>query len=95
MKHDCCKIGVAAATAVAIGYTLCALFVHINPQHALQLSAQLMHLTSTEPLAPYVPYLHITAENYISGVVQSFIYSFALVWGSCCLYGIMFTKRGK
>ena len=93
MKHDHSKIAVSAATAIAIGYTACALFVHLQPQAALNLLAQMMHLTSSAPFAPYMPYLQVTASNYVSGVAQSFAYTFGLVWLACCLHHCFFGKK--
>ena len=95
MKHDCYKIAVSAASAIAVGYTICALFVHLQPQAALNLTAQLMHLTSPAPFAPYMPYLQVTASNYVSGVAQSFAYTFGLVWLACCLHHCFFGKKGR
>ena len=93
MKNHCCKIATSAGVAVAIGYTLCALFTHVHPQTALNLTAQLMHLNSVEPLAHYAPFLQVTTSNYISGVTQSFAYAFGLVWLGLCVHHHIF--KGK
>lgn len=94
MKHYNYKIATSAGLAVAIGYALCALFTHANPQVALNLTAQFMHLCSAEPLAHYLPYLKVTTSNFISGATQAFAYTFGLVWLGLSLHSHLF-HRGK
>ena len=93
MKHDCCKIATSAGVAVAIAYTVCALFVQAQPETALNLTAQLMHLTSVEPLAHYLPFMQVTASNFISGVAQSFAYAFGVVWLACQTHHRLFKNN--
>jgi len=93
MKHDCCKLATSAGVAIAIAYTVCALFVHARPEVALNLMAQMMHLTSIEPLAHYLPFMHVTAANFISGIAQSFAYIFGVVWLACQAHHHMFNRK--
>jgi len=95
MKHDCAKIAVSSAIALGIGYTACALLVHFQPQAALSLAAQVHHLNSVAPLAPYAPYLQVTASNFVSGITQVFAYTFGLVWLACTIHDGLFGKKRK
>jgi len=79
----------AAAASMGICYVICAGFVVTWPQHALDLTASLFHLRSLEL---FEPYLQITPANFMSGLIQSMLYTYVYVWLLTAIYNI-FVRR--
>lgn len=71
----------AGAITAGILYSLSTAFWYFSPQQALKLHAQLMHLDNLDFLAPLV---HVTAANYISGLLQVMAWTFLALWVFCC-----------
>ncbi len=77
MKINANLFALSASITMGIGYAICALIVYVWPTHSLKLFADMMHLTSLKVLSPY---FHVTTTNFISGLVQLIIYTYAFVY---------------
>ena len=73
MKLDISKFSLAAASTMGIVYTLCALFVALWPNFALQLLGWLVHLVNVEKFAGDVG---ITLTGFIFGLLQVVVYTY-------------------
>lgn len=75
------KLASSAAITIGISYIICASLMHIWPKIMLQLMAELMHMSSLEIIEPY---FQVTLKNFISGILQSIIYTyfFVALWGT-------------
>lgn len=80
-KHYCHinKHGFALAAGGVIGaiYVVCAIFVALWPQGALQLLGWLVHLINVEKFAGAVA---MTFGGFIWGLVQAVVYSYIGAW---------------
>ncbi len=80
MKLDIQKFSLAAALTMGAVYVVCAIFVALWPEFAIQLFGWLVHLVSVEKFAGDV---QITAFGFIVGLLQILIYTYlgALIFG--------------
>ncbi len=85
MKCYTQQLAVAAATAMALFYALGALLVILFPQQILNLWAPLCYLHSADL---FQPYLGVSLMSFISGVIQSFAYTYVYAW----FLGTVYTK---
>jgi len=80
-KHYCAinKNGFALAAGGVMGavYVLCALFVALWPDFALQLFGWLVHLVNVEKFAGDVA---ITFGGFIVGLIQAVVYTYVGAW---------------
>ena len=80
-KHYCRinKSGFALAASGAIGvvYIVCAVFVALWPEFALQLFGWLVHLVNVEKFAGDVA---MTLGGFILGLVQAVVYAYVGAW---------------
>jgi len=80
-KHYCQinKNGFALATSGVMGviYIVCAIFVALWPNFALQLFGWLVHLVNVEKFASDVA---ITLSGFIFGLLQAVIYTYIGAW---------------
>lgn len=80
-KHYCqiSKNGFALAAGGTIGaiYIICAIFVTLWPNFALQLFGWLVHLVNVEKFAGDVA---ITFGGFLAGLAQAVIYTYAGAW---------------
>lgn len=83
------KFAAAASLAVGTTYTLCTILVIIFPTQALQLVASLMHMNS---LVLFEPYYHVTASNFIAGLLLLMVFSFVIVWLTGFMYSLLNKK---
>ena len=79
------QLAFAAAVAMAIFYSLGALVVLVFPEQILDIWAPLLYLTSADL---FKPYLGVQITGFISGIIQSFVYTYAYAW----LLGIIYNK---
>lgn len=89
MTFNSHKLALAAAGSMAIWYTVCTLFCVLWPHWALQLTADVLHMSSLDHL---MPLFHITLINYISGLIQSCIYAYLFVWPMAAIYNLLVRK---
>jgi len=73
------KFALAASLAMSILYVGCAIYMYLYPSYALKMVADLFQLST---LSWMDPQLHVTPVNVISGVLQTFVYTF--------VYGLLF-----
>ena len=73
MKLDANKFSLAAAGTMGIVYVICAVFVILLPDFALQLFGWLVHLVNVEKFAGDV---QITALGFIFGFLQAVVYAY-------------------
>ncbi len=85
MKCYTQQLAFAAATAMALLYTLGAILVITFPQQILTLWAPLCYLYSAEL---FQPYLGVSFMSFISGIIQSFVYTYIYAW----LLGAVYNK---
>jgi len=77
MKFDPHKFGVAGAVASAIFWTGCTIICAMFPGKALELTADMVHLSSFGPLTEF---FGVNAANYVSGLIQYAVYSYLYVY---------------
>lgn len=85
MKCYIHQLAFSAAISMAIFYTIGALIAYSFPQEALQLWAPLFYLKSTDLFSPF---FGINVASVISGILQSFFYTYAYAW----LLGTLYNK---
>lgn len=85
MKCYTHQLAFAAATAMAILYIIGALLVNIFPHQMLQLWAPLCYLRTADLFSPF---FGVTITSVISGIIQSFAYTYAYAW----LLGTVYNK---
>ncbi len=90
MKIDAHKLGVTGAATSAILYTVCSIWMYFSPDSMLNMSAALFHLTSFGPLAPF---FEINAQVFVSGMVQTAVYSYIYAYLFAYVYNYMGKKR--
>ncbi|MDP4008926.1 MAG: DUF5676 family membrane protein [bacterium] len=81
-KQHSCEInrhGFALAASAVMGaiYTVCALFVALWPQFALQLLGWMVHLVNVEKFAGDV---RITLMGFLIGLAQIILYTYIAAW---------------
>src|SRR3989338_8782112 len=81
-ENHFCKInagGLAKAAAGIMGlvYVVCAIFVALWPDFALQLLGWLVHLVNVDKFAGDV---QITAGGFVAGLIQVIVYSYIVAW---------------
>ena len=89
MKLDVNKFALAAAGAMGIVYVVCAAFVVLWPDFALQLLGWLVHLVNVDKFAGDV---QITALGFVFGLLQAVAYTYAGAWVFAWLHN-KFLKR--
>ena len=77
MELDKNKFSLAAAGTMGIVYVVCAVFVWLAPDFALQLFGWLVHLVNVDKFAGDVA---ITATGLIIGLVQILVYAYIGAW---------------
>lgn len=77
MKCYTQQLAFSAAVTTAIIYTLGALVVIAFPQQVLLMWAPLCYVTSLEYVAPY---MGISFMGFLSGILQSFMYTYFYAW---------------
>lgn len=88
-KIDASKFSLAAAATMGIVYIVCAIFVVLWPDFALQLFGWLVHLVNVDKFAGDV---QITALGFIVGLLQAVIYTYVGAWVFVWLHN-KFLKR--
>lgn len=73
MKLDAQKFSLAAALTMGAVYVVCAIFVALWPEFAIQLFGWLVHLVAVDKFAGDV---QITALGFIFGLLQILIYTY-------------------
>ena len=73
-KIDANKFSLAVAATMGIVYVVCAAFVWLWPDFALQLFGWLVHLVNVDKFADDV---QITLVGFIVGLLQAAIYTYA------------------
>ena len=73
MELDKNKFSLAAACAMSIIYAICAVFVMLFPDFALQLLGWLTHLVNVDKFAGDMA---ITFGGFIVGLIQIFVYTY-------------------
>ena len=73
MKLDIQKFSLAAALTMGVIYAVCAVFVALWPDFAMQLFGWLVHLVNVDKFAGDV---QITALGFIFGLLQILIYTY-------------------
>ena len=79
MQFKLLNFALAAALAMSILYLGCAVYMHFYPSYALKMLADLLHLSTLSWMEPQV---YVTPATVISGVIQTFVYTF--------VYGLLF-----
>ena len=79
------QLAFAAAVSMAIFYSIGALLVFVFPDAILSLWSPLCYLTSTEFIRPF---FGIEMTGFMSGIIQSFAYTYVYAW----LLGILYNK---
>lgn len=77
MELDKNKFSLAASGAMGLVYIVCAIFVALWPDFALQLLGWLVHLVNVDKFAGDAV---ITFGGFIIGLVQIFIYTYVTMW---------------
>jgi hypothetical protein len=75
--HDHKRFAFSAAVAMGVAYLISTIFVMVLPKQALKLTADLLHLSTLEPLAPVV---HVTPMGFICGLITVLAYTFFVAW---------------
>lgn len=86
MKFSVGQFAFSAAIAMTIVYFLIALYTFFWPVSSLQLSASYMLLSN---LNMFAPLLDVSIMNVISGLVQTFIFTYVATFIFAWLYNIM------
>lgn len=86
MKCFTHQLSFAAATAMAILYSCGALAVALFPAQALQLLAPLFYLHTADLLSPF---FGISLGGFFSGLIQTFLYTYAYAWLLGSLYNFL------
>ena len=84
------KFSLAAAGTMGIVYVVCAVFVALWPDFALQLFGWLVHLVNVDKFAGDVA---ITFGGFIWGLVQTVVYTYVGAWIFAALHN-KFMRRG-
>lgn len=71
------KFSLAAAGAMGAVYVVCAIFVALWPDFALQLLGWLVHVVNVEKFAGDVA---ITFGGFVAGLAQVLVYTYAVAW---------------
>ena len=71
------KFALALANTMAIIYTVCAIFVALWPDFALQLLGWVAHLVNVDKFAGDVA---ITLGGFIAGLIQVWVYAYIVGW---------------
>lgn len=88
MKLDSHKLGLTGAATSALMYTVCSVWMYFWPANMISMSAAVLHLSSFGPLAPF---FDINAPIFVSGVVQTAVYSYTYIY----LFAYVFNYLGK
>ncbi|MEK7078262.1 MAG: DUF5676 family membrane protein [Patescibacteria group bacterium] len=83
MQLNAKKFASAAALTVGILYIVCAIFVALWPDFAMQLLGQVAHIVNVDKFAGDVA---ITASGVIAGLVEVMIYAYVSSWIFAGLY---------
>lgn len=86
MKLDGHKLGLAGAAASAIFFTGCSILMHFFPDKMIEMSAAMWHLKSFGPLATE---FCMSAQVFVSGLVQVAIYSYIYLYIFAYVYNNM------
>lgn len=89
MKINANQFALSASFAMGTFYAVCALFVYMWPTYSLKLIADLMHLSSLEPLTPY---FQVTLTNFVSGLAQSIVYTYIFVYLWIFIFNVLNNK---
>jgi hypothetical protein len=90
MKLDGHKLGLAAAATSAIIFTACSIIMHLWPMQSIEMSAALFHLSSFGPLTEF---FELNAQIFVSGLVQTAVYSYIYVQLFVVMYHHITKKR--
>ncbi len=90
MKLNGHKLGLVGAATSAIIFTACSIFMHLWPAQAINMSAALFHLSSFGPLTEF---FELNAQLFVSGLVQTAVYSYIYIYLFVCIYDHMNKKR--
>lgn len=77
MKLDPHKFGLAGAVASAIFWTACSILCVMFPVKAMELSADMLHLSGFGQLTEF---FGVNAANYVSGLIQYAVYSYLYIY---------------
>ncbi len=77
MELDKNKFSMAAAGTMGIVYVVCAVFVALWPDFALQLFGWLVHLVNVDKFAGDV---RMTALGFVAGLIQVLVYTYVGAW---------------
>ena len=76
MKLEVQKFALAAAVTMGAIYAVCAAFVALWPDFALQLFGWLIHLVNVEKFAGDV---QITVIGFVIGLIQAIVYTYVVM----------------
>ncbi len=89
MTFNSQKLALAATTSTVIWYSVCTLLCALWPQWALQMVADILHLSTLDHL---LPIFHITFRSFISGLIQSCLSMYLFVWPMAAIYNFLVRK---
>lgn len=90
MKLDAHKLGLAAGATSAIIFTACSILMHLWPYQMINMSAAMFHLSSFGPLNDFFA---LNAQIFVSGLIQSAVYSYISVYVFAYVYNNINKKR--
>lgn len=83
------KFSLAAALTIGIVYVICAIFVTLWPEFAIQLFGWLVHLVNVDKFAGDV---QITTLGFIIGLLQAVVYTYLVAWIGAWLHNKFLEK---
>ena len=89
MKFEEHKLALAAGITSAIIFTACSIIMYLWPQ-SLNMSAAMFHLTSFGPLNAF---FDLNAQIFVSGLVQTSVYTYICIYLFAYIYNQMNKKR--
>lgn len=86
-RFETARVAGAAAITAGIAYLVCAAFVAIAPDAAVQLLGWLTHVTNLDQIAAR----GVTMGGVLAGLVQVVLYVYLVTW----LFGLTYTLLGR
>ena len=88
MKFNVNRFSVAASAAMSVMYIACAIYTYIFPASSLNLSASYLLMSN---LSLFAPYLQVSLSNVISGLLQTFVFTYVTAF----IFAWFYNKMGK
>jgi hypothetical protein len=88
MKFNVNKFSCAASVAMSVMYVACAIYTYVFPTISLNLSASYLLMSN---LSLFAPYLQVSLANVVSGLLQTFVFTYITAF----IFAWLYNKMGK